>query len=225
MFSCFSVVDIPPQMMILLIIVGIVLIVLICSVTIIVKCCCIHKPSAHETQPHFDTNSIPPNYGYTSSQAHQSSSWACTFKGGQQVNTHIWETPLPEPQDGEYTLPASMKKELYPNKEVCAQEDLMHPIHQTPVGDSNVQFTAPPLPVQSWLDRTTTQPEYTMPIKTNHGANVTNPSNSDYTIPVLPQPVPDTPDSESEYTMPTGLGASDKHNRAEENESSMMRVL
>ena len=109
--------------MIIIIIVGVTIIVAICIVTIIIRCRCMNRAqSAQEQYPHFDANSIPPNYGHTSSKAHQGSSWACTVKGGQQMNTHIWETPLPEPQDGEYTLPTSMKKQLYPNNVGSVQE-------------------------------------------------------------------------------------------------------
>ena len=96
--------------MIIIIIVGVTIIIAICIVTIIIRCRCMNSSqSAQENYPHFDENSIPPNYGYASSKAHQKSSWACTFKGGQQENTHIWETPLPEPHEEEYTLPASIK--------------------------------------------------------------------------------------------------------------------
>ena len=100
--------------MIIIIIVGVTVILAICTVTIIIRCRCMNRAqSAQDNYPHFDANSIPPNYGYTSSKTHQGSSWACSFKGGQQMNTHIWETPLPEPHEGEYTLPVSMKKHMY----------------------------------------------------------------------------------------------------------------
>ena len=173
-----------------------------------------HKEqSPNENNPHFDANSIPPNYGYTSSQAHQSSSWACTFKGGQQVNTHIWETPLPEPQDGEYTLPASMKKQLYPSSYGHEQDDVPLASQSTnPLAARNVPSIA----------QTCAQPEYTMPIKMKPKQDtMADASASDYTIPVLPQPVPDTPDSESEYTVPTV----NKNERQQESEPNMMKVL
>ena len=103
--------DIPIEMFII-VTTGIVIIIAVIIVTIVIKCTCNNNRTPQESFPHFDANTIPPNYGYTASKAHQKSSWACTFKGGQQVNTHIWEAPLPEPQHGEYTLPEIMKKQL-----------------------------------------------------------------------------------------------------------------
>ena len=184
-----------------------------------------------ENYPHFDANSIPPNYGYTSSKALQRSSWACTFKGGQQMNTHIWETPLPEPQDGEYTLPTSMKKQLYPTKTQSGQEGQTLPSNvsrsQMP-GDSESDYTLPSNMRQTSQQggQASAQPHYTMPVKMKQQQNsMTTSPTSDYTIPVLPQPVPDTPDSESEYTMPTSMNAPNKQIGHREKESSLQRIL
>ena len=186
--------------------------------------------SAHEHYPHFDANSIPPNYGHTSSKAHQSSSWACTFKGGQQMNAHIWETPLPEPQEGEYTLPASMKKQLYPNNAGSGQEghtlpsnvSNSHMPHDSAPGytlPSNVRLTS------QQVGQASVQPQYTMPVKMKQQQNPMTTATSDYTIPVLPQPVPDTPDSESEYTMPTGMKVIDKQEIDGDKRSSLREIL
>ena len=204
------------------------MIVAICIVTIIIRCRCVNRGQpAQENYPHFGANSIPPNYGYTSSKAHQRSSWACTFKGGHQMNTHIWETPLPEPHEGEYTLPASMKKQLYPNNARSVQEGQTLPSnvsHSQMSHDSEYSAIQHETSQQGGL--ASAQPHYTMPVKMKqHPNQMTTSSISDYTIPVLPQPVPDTPDYESEYTMPIVGNISNKHDSSEKRESSMKRIL
>ena len=186
---------------------------------------------AHENYPHFDANTIPPNYGYTSSKTHQGSSWACTFKAGQQMNTHIWETPLPEPHEGEYTLPASMKKQLYPNKAVSVQEEQTLPSnlsHSQMPHDSGSDYTLPSNMRQTLQlgGQASAQPHYTMPVKMKQQENpMITATTSDYTIPVLPHPVPDTPDSESEYTMPTNMNVPDKPERHRDKRSSLREIL
>ena len=139
------------------------------------------------------------------------------------MNTHIWETPLPEPQEGEYTLPASMKRQQgmtfqsgqqQPDSdgaEIGTTSHHFHPemplnVHQSQnPGETNmqVQYT---MPVKLKSDQHQVDPtmthdeyEYTIPVKMKEQTNpVPASTTSDYTIPVLPQPVPDTPDSESE---------------------------
>ena len=218
--------------MLIIIIAGVTMILAICIVTVIIRCKCGAHKRSQESYPHFDAASIPPNYDYASSSAHQRSSWACTFKGGQQqqVNTHIWETPLPEPNEGEYTLPASMKKQLYPQTAENAQGGRTLPskmsyTQQTPC-ESESDYTLPSNMRQTSQHGISSQPHYTMPVKMKQQQNtMSTSSNSDYTIPVLPHPVPDTPDSESEYTMPTGVGIPEAQERSTERESSLRRIL
>ena len=70
------------------------------------------------------------------------------------------------------------------------------------------------------------QPHYTMPVKMKQQQNpMATSTTSDYTIPVQPEPVPDTPDSASEYTMPTSVNVPDKQVRNKEKESSLQRIL
>ena len=70
------------------------------------------------------------------------------------------------------------------------------------------------------------QPHYTMPVKMKQLHNpMTTSTTSDYTIPVLPQPVPDTPDSEADYTVPTAMNVPDKQQGAVDKESSLRRIL
>ena len=106
------------------------------------------------------------------------------------MNTHIWETPLPEPSEGEYTLPASMKQRLF-----NTQGSTLNNEQQVAI-DPNISHIQNPNP--------NAQPQYTLPVKVKqsnpHSDTVTS---SEYTIPVLPNANPDTPDSEGEYTMPT----------------------
>ena len=193
---------------ILVIIAGCAILVLVCIIAIIIRCYCNrNSPQPTDTYPHFDAASIPPNYGYTSSQAHQKSSWACTFKGGQQqqVNTHIWETPLPEPNEGEYTLPASMKKQLYANAGRNMQGGQTLPPQMTTSRVSHVTESDYTMPSSM---QTMSAGHCTMPTNMKQeNVMITSSTNSDYTIPVLPHPIPDSPDSESEYTMPTTAAA------------------
>ena len=208
------------------------MIVAICMVTIIIRCRCMNRAhSPQETYPHFDANSIPPNYGYTSSKAHEDSSWACTFKGGQQMNTHIWETPLPEPHEGEYTLPVNMKKQLYPKNPGSVQGGQGHPSnvsHSHMLHDSATGFTLPSSmkEISQQGGQASAQPHYTMHVKMKQQQNpMTSSTNSDYIIPVLPQPVPDTPDSESEYTVPTNTNVPGKQEMSEYKRSSLREIL
>ena len=161
--------------MIIIIIVGVTIIVAICIVTIIIRCRCMNRAqSAQEYHQRFETNSIPPNYGHASSKAHQGSSWACTFKGGQQINTHIWETPLPEPQEGEYTLPASMKKQLYPNNTGSIQETKTLPSnvsHSQMPHDSDYTLPSNMRQTSQQGGQASAQPQYTMPVKMKQQQN------------------------------------------------------
>ena len=239
----FVIADIPIEMFIV-ITAGIVIIIAVIIVTVVIKCTCNNNRTPQENYPHFDANSCPPNYGYTSSEAHQRSSWACTFKGGQQANTHIWETTLPEPQEGEYTLPASMKKKQLgindqtKHNQLAGTGGTFHCHPEVPLNvnppqnqfETNIQaqYTMPVKLLQDREDvdplRTNVESEYTMPIKMKEQTS-TLPATSDYTIPVLPQPVPDSPDSESEYTIPTGIKASDQNHRIGNGRSSLQRIL
>ena len=233
---CYFVLDIPIEMFII-ITAGIVIIIAVIIITIVIKCTCNKNGTSQENYPHFDGGTIPPNYGYTSSKAHQRSSWACTFKGGQQMNTHIWETPLPEPHDGEYTLPASMKKQFgiegQPEQNLPEGTSVTSHHLELPLGrnQSQVQYT---MPVKLRIGQQEAghrialiESDYTMPVKTEEHTNpkITS-ATSDYTIPVLPQPVPDTPDSESEYTVPTSMNVSGQEKPIAANgRSSLQRIL
>ena len=235
--------------MFIIITAGIVIIIAVIIITIVIKCTCNSNRTRQENHPHFDANSIPPNYCYTSSKAHQSSSWACTFKGGQQANAHIWETPLPEPQKGEYTLPASMKKQLG-IRDQAEQNQLGYELtgtggkyHFNPEVSLNItqsqhqvesevqaQYTMPVKLQENQLHgdpmRTTVESEYTMPVKMKEQTNpVPGSQTSDYTIPVLPQPLPDSPDSESEYTVSTDMDVPDHKQTIAGGRSSLQRIL
>ena len=234
--------------MFIIITIGIIIIIAIIIITIVIKCACNNNNrTPQESYPHFDANSIPPNYGYTSSKAHQGSSWACTFKGGEQVNTHIWETPLPEPHEGEYTLPASMKKQLGMGDQTGQKQPASvsagidwathHPELRLNVKPSDnivettqAQYTMPEklrsVQQQCAPVLTLSESEYTMPVKMKERSNPTASSmTSDYTIPVLPQPVPDTPDSESEYTKPICLNVSHQKEPPVNMRSSLQQFL
>ena len=215
--------------MIIIIIVGVTIIVAICIVTIIIRCRCTNRAQAsQENDPHFDANSLPPNYGYTSSKVHQGSSWACTFKGGQQMNTHIWEAPLPEPHEGEYTLPASMKKQLYPSNagSVQGQTFPSNVSHSQMPHDSDYTLPSNMRQISQQRGQVSLQPQDTMPVTIKqHQSPVTTSTTSDYMIPVLPRPMPDTPDSEFEYTVPTKMNISERQGIDEGKRSSLREIL
>ena len=103
--------------MIIITIVGITLIVIICSITIILRCCC----TIRDQNATIDCNSLPRNYGYTSSQGNQYSS---TLNIDQQLTNHTLQTLLPELQDGDSTHPASMTEPLYPENNVLEERTL-----------------------------------------------------------------------------------------------------
>ena len=160
------------------------------------------------------------------------------------MNTHIWETPVPEPQDGEYTLPASMKKQLgtagptlrnQPDSEdtgICLVSQRL-PLNVNQSQNSvktNIQAQCT-MPVKCGPDQphviptvTHVDSEYTMPVKMSEQTNPVT-TTSDYTIPVLPQPVPDTPESESEYTMPTAMNVPDQKQNIPDGRSSLQEIL
>ena len=91
--------------------------------------------------------------GYATTKPHTRSSWTCTYKAGHQHqgDTHIWETPLPEPSADEYTLPTNMRKEN--NVMPTAMLDSMD--YTVPVSTKNSQF----------VDHGQSHTEYTLPMK------------------------------------------------------------
>ena len=160
------------------------------------------------------------------------------------MNTHIWETPLPKPHEGEYTLPASMKKQVTmggqtEQSQPASEGATFHncnpgmPLNvnqtQLPVEtNTQAQYTMPlkcrPAQQQAPPMLTSVESDYTMPAKMKEPSNITTAS-SDYTIPVLPQPVPDTPDSESEYKMPTRAASPKGKQTISEGQSSLQMIL
>ena len=73
---------------------------------------------------------------------------------------------------------------------------------------------------------TSAESEYTMPVKINEQTNpIHETATSDYTIPTLPQPVPDTPDSESQNTMPRNKNISDLKEIHSNGRSSLQKIL
>ena len=236
--------------MFIIITTGIVIIIAVIIVTIVIKCTCNNNTTPQESFPQFDANTIPPNYGYTASKAHQKSSWACTSKGGQYANTHIWETPLPDPHDGEYTLSESMNKQLDvggqpdQNQLVCESSGIgatsHHFLPEMPLNvnqsqtrvKANIQAQQT-MPVKLRPDQlqansmiTSAESEYTMPVKINEQRNpIHETATSDYTISVLPQPMPNTPDSESEYTVQRNKNNSGLKEIYSNGRSSLQKIL
>ena len=198
------VLDIPTEMFII-ITAGIVIIIAVIIITIVIKCTCNNNRTQQESYPHSDANSIPPNYGYTSSKTHQRSSWACTFKGGQQANTHIWETPLPGPHGGEYTLSASMKKQLATDGQPMNTNQNQPANENSGTGGTSRHcHSVMPLNMNQTPVETRIQAQYTMPVKStlsqSHDDPVVAPDESEYTMPVKSEhtnPKADTANSDN----------------------------
>ena len=90
--------------------------------------------------------------GYATTKPHTRSSWTCTYKAGRQhqADTHIWETPLPEPSADEYTLPTNMRPSQHNKPVPAAMVDSME--YTKPIDNPKVAQYEP-------------HDEYTQPVK------------------------------------------------------------
>ena len=91
--------------------------------------------------------------GYATTKPHTRSSWTCTYKAGRQhqAETHIWETPLPEPSTDEYTLPTNMRQTQGNTQTPAAMLDSME--YTVPISTPNAH------------DSNSPKAEYTKPVK------------------------------------------------------------
>ena len=102
----------------------------------------------------YNQSTVSSSGGYATTKPHTRSSWTCTYKAGRQHqgDTHIWETPLPEPSADEYTLPTSMR-----------------PAHnKIPISAAmldSMEYTMPVSSVHTQDGQTLTLAEYTKPVK------------------------------------------------------------
>ena len=132
---------------------GIVLLFTVCIVALLVRHKC--QQADLNNQAIYNQSTVSSSGGYATTKPHTRSSWTCTYKAGhhQQVNTHIWETPLPEPSADEYTLSTSMR-----------------PSHDnTPIPAAlldSMEYTVPISSASAQGDNSPPQAEYTKPVKT-----------------------------------------------------------
>ena len=137
---------------------GIVLLFIVCIVALLVRRKC--QQADLNNQAIYNQSTVSSSGGYATTKPHTRSSWTCTYKAGHQhqVDTHIWETPLPEPSADEYTLPTNMRQ-THGN---------------TPKRQGNAQMPS------AMLDSM----EYTVPISTARGQGDDSIPQAEYTKPV-----------------------------------------
>ena len=89
---------------------GIILLFIVCIVALLVRRKC--QQADLNNQAIYNQSTVSSSGGYATAKPHTRSSWTCTYKAGRQHqgDTHIWETPLPEPSADEYTLPTNMRQ-------------------------------------------------------------------------------------------------------------------
>ena len=129
---------------------GIVLLFVVCIVALLVRRKC--QQADLNNQAIYNQSTVSSSGGYATTKPHTRSSWTCTYKAGHQhqVDTHIWETPLPEPSVDEYTLPMNMRQP--------------HSATQSHAMLDSMEYTVPVSTVNT-LDGTSLKPEYTKPVK------------------------------------------------------------
>ena len=121
-----------------------------CIVALLVRRKC--QQADLNNQAIYNQSTVSSSGGYATTKPHTRSSWTCTYKAGHphQVDTHIWETPLPEPSTDEYTLPTNMR---HNNKPISnAMLDSM-------------EYTVPISSATAQCGHSSAQAEYTQPVK------------------------------------------------------------
>ena len=122
-----------------------------CIVALLVRRKC--QQADLNNQAIYNQSTVSSSGGYATTKPHTRSSWTCTYKAGRQrqVDTHIWETPLPEPSAGEYTLPTNMRQPHGNTPVPAAMLDSME--YTVPISSSNTH------------EGNTLKAEYTKPVK------------------------------------------------------------
>ena len=130
--------------------VGIVLLFAVCIVALLVRRKC--QQADLNNQAIYNQSTVSSSGGYATTKPHTRSSWTCTYKAGhqRQVDTHIWETLLPEPSTDEYTLPTNMRQ----------------PHNNTPIPAAmldSMEYTVPVSTPKGFDGHSLPQAEYTKP--------------------------------------------------------------
>ena len=144
--------DIPLEI-ILTVAAGILVLLFVCIIALCVRW---KLKGQHDVsnQAIYNQSTVSSSGGYATTKPHTRSSWTCTYKAGHQHqgDTHIWETPLPEPAADEYTLPTNMRpahtKKTIPTPMLDSMEYTV-PISSSDTPHSHLPSTA----------------EYTAPVK------------------------------------------------------------
>ena len=78
---------------------GILVLLCVGTIALCVRCKLKAQHDANNQQALYNQSTVSSSGGYATAKPHTRSSWACTYKAGQQcqADTHIWETPLPQP--------------------------------------------------------------------------------------------------------------------------------
>ena len=140
---------------------GILVLLFVCIIALCVRWKL--KSRQDNNQAIYNQSTVSSSGGYATAKPHTRSSWACTYKAGRQhqVDTHIWETPLPEPsaKRADATIKRSPDNPPIP----AAMLDSM-------------EYTMPVPSTQPQL-ADLTQAEYTQPVKQSTDADMALPSN------------------------------------------------
>ena len=150
---CFA--DVPLEI-ILTVAAGILVLLFVCIIALCVRW---KLKGQHDVsnQAIYNQSTVSSSGGYATTKPHTRSSWTCTYKAGRQHqgDTHIWETPLPEPSADEYTLPTNMRQ-TYGNAPIPSE-----------MLDS-MEYTKPVSPMKTErFDCSQADTEYTQPVKTS----------------------------------------------------------
>ena len=131
---------------------GIVLLFTLCVVALLVRRKC--QQADLNNQAIYNQSTVSSSGRYATTKPHTRSSWTCTYKAGRQhqVDTHIWETPLPEPSADEYTQPTNMRQTQGNTQTPAAMLDSM-------------EYTVPVSTVKVQDGDFIPQAEYTKPVK------------------------------------------------------------
>ena len=137
---------------------GIVLLFVVCIVALLVRRKC--QQADLNNQAIYNQSTVSSSGGYATTKPHTRSSWTCTYKAGhqRQGDTHIWETPLPEPSADEYTLPTNMRPSHDNTPIPAVMLDSME--YTVPISTANTHEGHSP------------KTEYTKPVKTVGQRNI-----------------------------------------------------
>ena len=156
-FTDLGVPDLPLEI-VLTVAAGILVLLFVCIIALCVRW---KLKGQHDVnnQAIYNQGTVSSSGGYATTKPHTRSSWTCTYKAGSQhqVDTHIWETPLPEPSADEYTLPTNMRQG---NSQI------------PPAMLYSMEYTKPISSMDAKHDAYNFQDEYTQPVKVSDAVSL-----------------------------------------------------